>query len=108
MLSSISSMWFTYKFVTFGNIFYHTTTKYQLKLKKCCWFSGIAKRIMKDSVDIGLSKFRTIGIWVPPQSTLYVYTSISAEDIEYSETNEEVYVVLSFIFWTLTLTPMLK
>ncbi|KAK7267913.1 hypothetical protein RIF29_20594 [Crotalaria pallida] len=30
------------------------------------------------------------------------------EDIQHSETNEEIYGVLSFVFWTLTLIPLLK
>ncbi|KAJ0960406.1 hypothetical protein J5N97_001768 [Dioscorea zingiberensis] len=30
------------------------------------------------------------------------------EDIEHSESNEEIYGVLSFVFWTLTLIPLLK
>ncbi|CAI9099122.1 OLC1v1035893C1 [Oldenlandia corymbosa var. corymbosa] len=31
-----------------------------------------------------------------------------AEDIQHSETNEEIMGVLSFVFWTLTLVPLLK
>ncbi|KAF8039454.1 hypothetical protein BT93_B1863 [Corymbia citriodora subsp. variegata] len=41
-------------------------------------------------------------------SPLYVYKSTFAEDIRHSETNEEIYGVLSFVFWTLTLVPLLK
>lgn len=41
-------------------------------------------------------------------SPLYVFKSTFAEDIHHSETNEEIYGVLSFIFWTLTLVPLLK
>lgn len=41
-------------------------------------------------------------------SPLYVYKSTFAEDITHSETNEEAYGVLSFIFWTLTLIPLFK
>ncbi|KAL8162159.1 hypothetical protein V2J09_013648 [Rumex salicifolius] len=41
-------------------------------------------------------------------SPLYVYKSTFAEDIHHSETNEEIFGVLSFIFWTLTLIPLLK
>lgn len=41
-------------------------------------------------------------------SPLYVYKSTFAEDIQHSETNEEIYGVLSFVFWTLTLIPLLK
>ncbi|RYR34033.1 hypothetical protein Ahy_A10g048752 isoform B [Arachis hypogaea] len=41
-------------------------------------------------------------------SPLYVYTSTFAEDIEHSETNEEIFGTLSFVFWTLTLVPLFK
>lgn len=41
-------------------------------------------------------------------SPLYVYTSTFAEDIEHSETNEEIFGALSFVFWTLTLVPLFK
>lgn len=41
-------------------------------------------------------------------SPLYVYASTFAEDIQHSDTNEEIYGVLSFVFWTLTLVPLFK
>lgn len=41
-------------------------------------------------------------------SPLYVYKSAFAEDIQHSDTNEEIYGVLSFVFWTLTLLPLFK
>lgn len=41
-------------------------------------------------------------------SPLYVYKSTFAEDIEHSESNEEIFGVLSFVFWTLTLIPLFK
>ena len=41
-------------------------------------------------------------------SPLYVYKSTFAEDIQHSETNEEIFGVLSFVFWTLTLIPLVK
>ncbi|XP_057979392.1 potassium transporter 2 [Malania oleifera] len=41
-------------------------------------------------------------------SPIYVYKSTFAEDIKHSETNEEIYGVLSFVFWTLTLVPLFK
>ncbi|XP_022995100.1 potassium transporter 2-like isoform X2 [Cucurbita maxima] len=41
-------------------------------------------------------------------SPLYVYRSTFAEDIQHSETNEEIYGVLSFVFWTLTIVPLFK
>lgn len=41
-------------------------------------------------------------------SPLYVYKSTFAEDITHSDTNEEIFGVLSFVFWTLTLIPLFK
>ncbi|GAV62486.1 K_trans domain-containing protein [Cephalotus follicularis] len=41
-------------------------------------------------------------------SPLYVYKSTFAEDITHSDTNEEMFGVLSFVFWTLTLVPLFK
>ncbi|KAM2386485.1 hypothetical protein ACFX1X_038953 [Malus domestica] len=47
-------------------------------------------------------------LYVLSISPLYVYNGTLAEDIEQSETNEEIFSVLSFVFWTLTLVPLLK
>ncbi|CAK7326962.1 unnamed protein product [Dovyalis caffra] len=54
--------------------------------------------------------YQSLGVVYGDLSTspLYVYKSTFAEDIQHSETNEEIYGVLSFIFWTLTLVPLLK
>jgi KUP system potassium uptake protein len=42
-------------------------------------------------------------------SPLYVYKSAFAgNDIQHSEGNEEIYGVLSFVFWTLTLITLIK
>lgn len=41
-------------------------------------------------------------------SPLYVYRSTFAEDIGHTETNEEIYGVLSLIFWAVTLVPLVK
>lgn len=41
-------------------------------------------------------------------SPLYVYKSTFAEDITHSETNQEIFGALSFVFWTLTLIPLVK
>ncbi|CAJ1940077.1 unnamed protein product [Sphenostylis stenocarpa] len=41
-------------------------------------------------------------------SPLYVYRNTFSEDIGHSETNEEIYGVLSLVFWTLTLVPLVK
>ncbi|MCD9560156.1 hypothetical protein HAX54_018637 [Datura stramonium] len=54
--------------------------------------------------------YQSLGVVYGDLSTspLYVYQSTFAEDIVHSETNEEIYGVLSFVFWTLTLVPPLK
>ncbi|KAL0372397.1 UNVERIFIED_CONTAM: Potassium transporter 6 [Sesamum calycinum] len=41
-------------------------------------------------------------------SPLYVYKNTFDEDIAHSESNDEIYGVLSLVFWTLTLVPLLK
>lgn len=41
-------------------------------------------------------------------SPLYVYKNTFGDDIVHSESNEEIYGVLSFVFWTLTLVPFIK
>lgn len=54
--------------------------------------------------------YQSLGVVYGDLSTspLYVYKSAFAEDIQHSDTNEEIYGVLSFVFWTLTLIPLLK
>ncbi|KAJ3679083.1 hypothetical protein LUZ60_017094 [Juncus effusus] len=54
--------------------------------------------------------FQSLGVVYGDLATspLYVYKNTFAEDIQHSETNEEIFGVLSFIFWTLTLIPLLK
>ncbi|CAI9758610.1 unnamed protein product [Fraxinus pennsylvanica] len=54
--------------------------------------------------------YQSLGVVYGDLSTspLYVYRSTFAEDIQHSESNEEIYGVLSFVFWTLTLIPLLK
>ncbi|KAK9119658.1 hypothetical protein Scep_017751 [Stephania cephalantha] len=54
--------------------------------------------------------YQSLGVVYGDLSTspLYVYKSAFAEDIRHSETNEEIYGVLSFVFWTITLVPLLK
>ncbi|GAB4836630.1 Potassium transporter 8 [Ancistrocladus abbreviatus] len=54
--------------------------------------------------------YQSLGVVYGDLSTspLYVFKSTFAEDIHHSETNEEIYGVLSFVFWTLTLVPLLK
>ncbi|KAK9063441.1 hypothetical protein SSX86_017311 [Deinandra increscens subsp. villosa] len=54
--------------------------------------------------------YQSLGVVYGDLSTspLYVFKSTFAEDIQHSETNEEIYGALSFIFWTLTLVPLMK
>ncbi|XP_047323605.1 potassium transporter 8-like [Impatiens glandulifera] len=54
--------------------------------------------------------YQSLGVVYGDLSTspLYVYQSTFAEDIQHSDSNEEIYGVLSFVFWTLTLIPLLK
>ncbi|CAI0455394.1 unnamed protein product [Linum tenue] len=54
--------------------------------------------------------YQSLGVVYGDLSTspLYVYKSTFAEDIEHSDTNEEIFGVLSFVFWTLTIIPLLK
>ncbi|KAL4568384.1 hypothetical protein LXL04_023995 [Taraxacum kok-saghyz] len=54
--------------------------------------------------------YQSLGVVYGDLSTspLYVYKSAFAEDIQHSESNEEIFGVLSFVFWTLTLIPLLK
>ncbi|CAI8594459.1 unnamed protein product [Vicia faba] len=54
--------------------------------------------------------YQSLGVVYGDLSTspLYVYKSAFAEDIKHSDTNEEIFGVLSFVFWTLTLIPLFK
>ncbi|EYU22480.1 hypothetical protein ABFS82_05G015000 [Erythranthe guttata] len=54
--------------------------------------------------------YQSLGVVYGDLSTspLYVYKSTFSEDIEHTNTNEEIYGVMSLIFWTLTLVPLLK
>ncbi|XP_041008441.1 potassium transporter 8-like [Juglans microcarpa x Juglans regia] len=67
--------------------------------------------IKKDSWKTLLTlAYQSLGVVYGDLSTspLYVYKSTFAEDITHSDTNEEIYGVLSFVFWTITLVPLLK
>jgi K+ transporter len=57
-----------------------------------------------------LLAYQSLGVVYGDLSTspLYVYKSTFAEDIQHSDTNEEIFGVLSFVFWTLTLVPLFK
>ncbi|KAJ4711136.1 Potassium transporter [Melia azedarach] len=73
--------------------------------------SGYPNFVKKESWRTVLTlAYQSLGVVYGDLSTspLYVYKSTFAEDIEHSETNEEIYGVLSFVFWTLTLVPLLK
>ncbi|GAB4839825.1 Potassium transporter 6 [Ancistrocladus abbreviatus] len=74
------------------------TGVYQNHVKKESW-----KRVL-------ILAYQSLGVVYGDLSTspLYVYKSAFAEDIQHSESNEEIYGVLSFVFWTLTLIPLLK
>uniref|UniRef100_A0A2N9GPP8 K+ potassium transporter integral membrane domain-containing protein n=1 Tax=Fagus sylvatica TaxID=28930 RepID=A0A2N9GPP8_FAGSY len=54
--------------------------------------------------------YQSLGVVYGDLSTspLYVYQNAFADDIKHSEDNEEIFGVLSFVFWTLTLIPLLK
>ncbi|KAI3407353.1 Potassium transporter [Psidium guajava] len=54
--------------------------------------------------------YQSLGVVYGDLSTspLYVYKSTFADDLQHSETNEEIYGVVSFVFWTLTLVPLVK
>ncbi|XP_048136571.1 potassium transporter 6-like isoform X2 [Rhodamnia argentea] len=74
------------------------TGAYQNRTKKASWRSVL------------VLAYQSLGVVYGDLSTspLYVYKSTFAEDIHHSETNEEIFGVLSFVFWTLTLVPLLK
>ncbi|XP_009127786.1 potassium transporter 6 [Brassica rapa] len=54
--------------------------------------------------------YQSLGVVYGDLSTspLYVYKSTFAEDIHHTESNDEIFGVLSFIFWTITLVPLFK
>nr|VDD15795.1 unnamed protein product [Brassica oleracea] len=76
-----------------------------LNFGKCC---GSKKKESWRSVM--LLAYQSLGVVYGDLSIspLYVFKSTFAEDIRHSETNEEIFGVLSFVFWTLTLVPLLK
>ncbi|GAB2215824.1 hypothetical protein Droror1_Dr00020227 [Drosera rotundifolia] len=54
--------------------------------------------------------YQSLGVVYGDLSTspLYVYKTAFADDVNHVESTEEIYGVLSCIFWTLTLIPLLK
>ncbi|XP_019445470.1 PREDICTED: potassium transporter 6-like [Lupinus angustifolius] len=54
--------------------------------------------------------YQSLGVVYGDLSTspLYVFRNTFSEAINHTETNEEIYGVLSLVFWTLTLVPLLK
>lgn len=74
-------------------------------------FNGPNTSFQRDSwKSILLLAYQSLGVVYGDLSIspLYVYKSTFAEDITHSETNEEIFGVLSFVFWTLTLVPLFK
>lgn len=71
---------------------------YQNQLKKESWKTVLTLA------------YQSLGVVYGDLSTspLYVFKSTFDNEIKHSETNEEIFGVLSFIFWTLTLVPLLK
>ncbi|KAF8052367.1 hypothetical protein N665_1568s0005 [Sinapis alba] len=67
--------------------------------------------VKKDSWRTVLTlAYQSLGVVYGDLSTspLYVYKSTFAEDIHHSDSNDEIFGVLSFIFWTITLVPLFK
>lgn len=76
-----------------------------------CWFFFFFFLQGKESWKTVLTlAYQSLGVVYGEISTspLYVYRNTFAEDIGHSETNEEIYGVLSLVFWTLTLVPLVK
>lgn len=78
-----------------------------MDLEAGLYHNGVKKQSWTTVLSLA---YQSLGVVYGDLSTspLYVYKSTFAEDIEHSETNEEIFGVLSFIFWTLTLIPLLK
>ncbi|THG21600.1 hypothetical protein TEA_019613 [Camellia sinensis var. sinensis] len=78
---------------------------------KCQPAKRLLRMMKKDSwKKILLLAYQSLGVVYGDLSIspLYVYKNTFAEDIHHSETNEEIFGVLSFVFWTLTLVPLFK
>lgn len=72
---------------------------------------GFGNGVKKESWrTVMILAYQSLGVVYGDLSTspLYVFKNAFADDIQHSETNEEIYGVLSFVFWTLTLVPLLK
>ncbi|GAA0141353.1 transporter [Lithospermum erythrorhizon] len=78
-----------------------------MDLEAGLYHDGVKKQSWRTVLSLA---YQSLGVVYGDLSTspLYVFKSTFAEDIEHSETNEEIFGVLSFIFWTLTLIPLLK
>lgn len=72
-----------------------------------CWFIWLQREPWRTTL---LLAYQSLGVVYGDLSIspLYVYKSTFAEDITHSKGNEEIYGALSFVFWTLTLIPLLK
>ncbi|GAA0157050.1 transporter [Lithospermum erythrorhizon] len=78
-----------------------------MDLEAGVYYNGVKKQSWRTVLSLA---YQSLGVVYGDLSTspLYVYKSTFAEDIKHSETNEEIFGVLSFIFWTLTLIPLFK
>nr|BAO45900.1 potassium transporter [Acacia mangium] len=78
-----------------------------MDLESLSYRNSIKKESWKTVLTLA---YQSLGVVYGDLSTspLYVYKSTFAEDIQHSETNEEIFGVLSFVFWTLTLIPLVK
>ena len=74
---------------------------------QCWWLNAFQKESWKTAL---LLSYQSLGVVYGDLSIspLYVYKSTFAEDIQHSDSNEEIFGVLSFVFWTLTLIPLFK
>ncbi|CAK9316614.1 unnamed protein product [Citrullus colocynthis] len=76
--------------------------------------SGVVseKNAKKDSwKTVLMMAYQSLGVVYGELGTspLYVYKNTFAEeDINHTKSNDEIYGVLSFVFWTLTIVPLLK
>ncbi|KAK9050392.1 hypothetical protein SSX86_030638, partial [Deinandra increscens subsp. villosa] len=72
---------------------------------KSCW--GKSKDSWRTTLMLA---YQSLGIVYGDLSIspIYVYKSTFSEDIHHSQTNVEIFGVLSFVFWTLTLVPLFK
>lgn len=75
-----------------------------------CGFSKFWSSSKEDKKKMLLLAYQSLGVVYGDLgiSPLYVFKNTFAEDIHHSDTNEEIFGALSFVFWTLTLVPLFK